>query len=125
MAKFLLITHAEIGIALINAAKQNLHKDDLSIDCISVNHNNLDISKSNLEKYMKNHDQSPLIVLTDLAGSSPSNLIKCYTKLSYVHAISGVNLAMLLKALTFKTNDVNVMIDELIKCGNKSIINFI
>ena len=125
MTKFLLITHDEIGNALINDAKENLHQENLPIDCISVNHNNLDASKSNLEKYIKNHDQSPLIVLTDLAGSSPSNLIRCYTKLPYIHAISGVNLAMLLKALTFKTNDANILIDELIKCGNKSIINFI
>jgi mannose/fructose-specific phosphotransferase system component IIA len=36
-----------------------------------------------------------------------------------------LNLPMLMKAVTLKTNDIQIMVDEIIKCGNKSIINFL
>jgi PTS system mannose-specific IIA component len=125
MLKFLILTHGEIGETLINCVQKNLNREISMFDIISYDPNNINISVSLLDKYIKNNHEVNLIILTDLYGSSSSNIVKAYSNHSNVFAISGLNLPMLMKAATFKTNDVQLMVDEIIKCGNKSIINFI
>jgi mannose/fructose-specific phosphotransferase system component IIA len=125
MLKFLILTHGEIGETLINCVQKNLNREISMFDIISYDPNNINISVSLLDKYIKNNHELNLIILTDLYGSSSSNIVKAYSNHSNVFAISGLNLPMLMKAATFKTNDVQLMVDEIIKCGNKSIINFI
>jgi len=51
--------------------------------------------------------------------------VKKHTSDENIYAISGLNLPMLMKAVTLKTDDIQMMVDEIIKCGNKSIINFL
>ena len=125
MLKFLILTHGKIGETLINCVQKNLNREISMFDIISYDPNNINISVSLLDKYIKNNHEVNLIILTDLYGSSSSNIVKAYSNHSNVFAISGLNLPMLMKAATFKTNDVQLMVDEIIKCGNKSIINFI
>src|SRR6056300_903428 len=125
MLKFLILTQGEIGETLINCVQKNLNREISMFDIISYDPNNINISVSLLDKYIKNNHEVNLIILTDLYGSSSSNIVKAYSNHSNVFAISGLNLPMLMKAATFKTNDVQLMVDEIIKCGNKSIINFI
>lgn len=125
MLRFLILTHGEIGETLINCVQKNLNREISMFDIISYDPNNINISVSLLDKYIKNNHEVNLIILTDLYGSSSSNIVKAYSNHSNVFAISGLNLPMLMKAATFKTNDVQLMVDEIIKCGNKSIINFI
>ncbi len=125
MLRFLILTHGEIGETLINCVQKNLNREITMFDIISYDPNNINISVSLLDKYIKNNHEVNLIILTDLYGSSSSNIVKAYSNHSNVFAISGLNLPMLMKAATFKTNDVQLMVDEIIKCGNKSIINFI
>jgi mannose/fructose-specific phosphotransferase system component IIA len=125
MLKFLILTHGEIGETLINCVQKNLNREISMFDIISYDPNNINISVSLLDKYIKNNHEVNLIILTDLYGSSSSNIVKAYSNHNNVFAISGLNLPMLMKAATFKTNDVQLMVDEIIKCGNKSIINFI
>jgi mannose/fructose-specific phosphotransferase system component IIA len=125
MLKFLILTHGEIGETLINCVQKNLNREISMFDIISYDPNNINISVSLLDKYIKNNHEVNLIILTDLYGSSSSNIVKAYSNHSNVFAISGLNLPMLMKAATFKTNDVQLMVDEIIKCGNRSIINFI
>ena len=125
MLRFLILTHGEIGQTLINCVQKNLNREITMFDIISYDPNNINISVSLLDKYIKNNHEVNLIILTDLYGSSSSNIVKAYSNHSNVFAISGLNLPMLMKAATFKTNDVQLMVDEIIKCGNKSIINFI
>ena len=125
MFKYLIITHGSIGESLLECVEKNLQKSVNSIDIISLNPTNINKSISNLKEYISKHSDHDLIIMTDLYGASSSNIVKPYTKNKNIYAISGLNLPMLMKAVTFKTDDVQIMIDEIIKCGNKSIINFL
>jgi PTS system mannose-specific IIA component len=125
MFKFLIITHEKIGESLIKCVENNLQKNISSMDIISLNQSEIDLAADKLQKYITENREYELIIMTDLFGSSSSNILKPYSAYKNIYAISGLNLAMLMKAATHKTNDTQVMIDEIIKCGNKSIINFI
>ena len=126
MFKFLLITHGNLGQSLVECVENNLQKNcNNIIDIISLNSSDIDLTRKELDIYVNKNKDCEIIILTDLYGASSSNIVKKYTSQENVYAISGLNLPMLMKAVTFKTNDIQIMVDEIIKCGNKSIINFL
>jgi PTS system mannose-specific IIA component len=126
MFKFLLITHGNLGQSLIECVENNLQKNcNNIIDIISLNSSDIDVTRNELDIYVNKNKDCEIIILTDLYGASSSNIVKKHTSQENVYAISGLNLPMLMKAVTLKTNDIQIMVDEIIKCGNKSIINFL
>ena len=126
MFKFLLITHGNLGQSLVECVENNLQKNcNNIIDIISLNSSDIDLTRKELDIYVNKNKDSEIIILTDLYGASSSNIVKKHTSQENIYAISGLNLPMLMKAVTLKTNDIQIMVDEIIKCGNKSIINFL
>jgi len=126
MFKFLLITHGNLGQSLVECVENNLQKNCQNIiDIISLNALDIDVSRKELDTYVKKNKNFDIIILTDLYGASSSNIVKKHTSDENIYAISGLNLPMLMKAVTLKTDDIQMMVDEIIKCGNKSIINFL
>ncbi len=126
MFRFLLITHGNLGQSLVECVEKNLQKNcNNIIDTISLNSSDIDETRKELDVYVNKHKDCEIIILTDLYGASSSNIVKKHTSQENVYAISGLNLPMLMKAVTLKTNDIQIMVDEIIKCGNKSIINFL
>jgi mannose/fructose-specific phosphotransferase system component IIA len=126
MFRFLLITHGNLGQSLVECVENNLQKNcNNIIDIISLNSSDIDLTRKELDIYVNKNKDSEIIILTDLYGASSSNIVKKYTSQESIYAISGLNLPMLMKAVTLKTNDIQIMVDEIIKCGNKSIINFL
>lgn len=126
MFRFLLITHGNLGQSLVECVENNLQKKCCDIiDIISLNSSDIDLTRKELDIYINKNKDYEIIILTDLYGASSSNIVKKHTSQENVYAISGLNLPMLMKAVTLKTNDIQIMVDEIIKCGNKSIINFL
>ena len=126
MFRFLLITHGNLGQSLVECVEKNLQKNcNNLIDIISLNSSDIDLTRKELDIYVNKNKDCEIIILTDLYGASSSNIVKKHTSQENVYAISGLNLPMLMKAVTLKTNDIQIMVDEIIKCGNKSIINFL
>ena len=126
MFRFLLITHGNLGQSLVECVENNLQKNcNNIIDIISLNSSDIDLTRKELDIYINKNKDCEIIILTDLYGASSSNIVKKHTSQEHVYAISGLNLPMLMKAVTLKTNDIQIMVDEIIKCGNKSIINFL
>jgi PTS system mannose-specific IIA component len=126
MFRFLLITHGNLGQSLVECVENNLQKNcNNIIDIISLNSSDIDVTRNELDIYVNKNKDCEIIILTDLYGASSSNIVKKHTSQENVYAISGLNLPMLMKAVTLKTNDIQIMVDEIIKCGNKSIINFL
>jgi len=126
MFRFLLITHGNLGQSLVECVEKNLQKNcNNIIDFISLNSSDIDETRKELDVYVNKHKDCEIIILTDLYGASSSNIVKKHTSQENVYAISGLNLPMLMKAVTLKTSDIQIMVDEIIKCGNKSIINFL
>ena len=126
MFRFLLITHGNLGQSLVECVEKNLQKNcNNIIDIISLNSSDIDLTRKELDIYVNKNKDYEIIILTDLYGASSSNIVKKHTSQENIYAISGLNLPMLMKAVTLKTNDIQIMVDEIIKCGNKSIINFL
>ena len=123
MIGILLVTHGEIGKSLINCATHILDSSPSSVDYLSVNsNNNLDNYSNIISKKIRDLDSgNGVLIMTDIYGATPCNLLKKFTKENEVEVITGINLPMLIKAISDRKDNINTLINDSIECAKKNI----
>lgn len=100
MIGILIVTHSQLGDALLEAAEFILGEKPEAVEPVSIN---LNESADKLRQKildgikMVKKDQGVLI-LTDMFGGTPSNLSYSFLEEGRIEVLSGVNLPILIKA---------------------------
>ncbi len=124
MIGILVVTHAGLGSSLIETAEFIFGKQLDNIASVSIN---IQEDPERLRKKIKSgiskvRTDTGVIILTDMFGGTPSNLSYSFLEEGRVEVISGVNLPILLKAITArKKMDMGQLTDSLVEHGKKSI----
>lgn len=124
MTGILLVTHANLGSALIETVEFILGKTQDNLSCVSINiQENPDTLRKKIKKGIsKVRSDNGVIILTDMFGGTPSNLSYSFLEEGQVEVISGVNLPILLKAVTARSKmDMEALTLSLVEHGKKSI----
>lgn len=125
MIGILVVTHSQLGEALIEAATAILGQRPEALVAISI-----DI-RENAERLQKkvangikavNRNNKGVLVLTDMFGGTPSNLSYSFLEEGKVEVLTGVNLPLLIRAAEIRPNlDINELAYQLEIFGKKSI----
>jgi PTS system mannose-specific IIA component len=101
MIGILIVTHCELGSALIEAAEFIIgsRSEDMEPVSIDLNENAEKLRKKILDGIKKVDQNKGVLILTDMFGGTPSNLSYTFLEEGRVEVVSGVNLPMLVKAL--------------------------
>jgi PTS system mannose-specific IIA component len=68
-------------------------------------------------------DGSGVLILTDLFGGTPSNLVLSYLEAGRLEVVTGVNLPMLMKLPSVREErDLRALADKLAKYGQRNIL---
>ena len=124
MIGILLVTHANLGNALIETAELILEGSQENIGFVSINiQENPDSLRKKIKKGIsKVKTDKGILILTDMFGGTPSNLSYSFLEEGIVEVISGVNLPILLKAINSrKKMDMATLTSSLIETGKRSI----
>ena len=124
MTGILLVTHANLGKALIETAELIIGESTENIGFISINiQENPDSLRKKIKKGIsKVKTDKGILILTDMFGGTPSNLSYSFLKEGKVEVISGVNLPILLKAINSREKmDMKTLTSSLIENGKRSI----
>jgi len=124
MIGILIVTHCQLGNALIDAAEFILAGKLKEITSVSIDINeDAEILRKKVAEGIKAVDsQNGVLILTDMFGGTPSNLSYSFLEEGHIEVISGVNLPMLIKAInTRETKDLNEFAAGLEAYGKKSI----
>lgn len=100
----LIISHDEIGTALLNTVKQTFGSElPLPAATIELNSDaDPEILIPKLKTVVKALDQGAgVLILTDLFGSTPSNIAQEIQKYNNVRVITGLNLPMLIRVMNY------------------------
>ena len=120
MIKAFIITHGDLGKELIAVAEEILEQET-GIDCISFDwKENGTKAVNKVEHYLKQNQQSDIIIFTDMFGGSPSNICFKFHKKN-VEIITGINLPGLLKFLTYR--DKKMSFEKLVKEVKKGAVD--
>ncbi|MFO7496366.1 MAG: PTS sugar transporter subunit IIA [Desulfobacterales bacterium] len=100
MIGIVIVTHSQLGQALIEAAEFIIGKKPDNTTAVSININeNADKLRRKIAEGIKAVDQHQgVLILTDMFGGTPSNLSYSFLEEGRIEVISGVNLPILIKA---------------------------
>jgi len=114
MVGILLITHAPLGHAFISTASHMFSGQQERIEAIDViaDQDPCEINALAMAAIARLDDGSGVLVMTDVMGGTPSNCCHVLTTAGRVEVIAGVNLPMLLRAITYRDNDLDTVVEK-------------
>ncbi len=108
----LIISHDGIGPALLGTAKLMLNDFPLrtklltaSKDCDPV-----ELMSSAIELIAELDDKEGVLVLTDLYGSTPTNIAQKLMNKNNIYVVTGLNLSMLIRVFNYPQLDLDDLI---------------
>lgn len=120
----LVITHGEIGQAMLNTAQAMLAGLPLQAEVLSVtNQCDPEVVTRNVEEAVTRLNQGDgVLVLTDIYGATPSNIaMKVRNDEVRVMVMSGVNLPMLVRVLNYPDLSIEQLLEKALSGGRDGI----
>jgi PTS system mannose-specific IIA component len=124
MIGILIVTHCQLGEALIEAAEFITQEGLENTIPVSIDlKESADTLRKKIARAITNVQmEEGVLILTDMFGGTPSNLSYSFLEEGQVEVISGVNLPILIKALnTRKKMQLGELAASLEQFGKKSI----
>jgi len=120
----LIVSHNQIGAELINTAKQMLSCCPLPTKVISIGLNDSpDHIRPLLYEELKKLDQGHgILILTDMFGSTPSNIACAVSDRDDIQIVSGLNLPMLVRVLNYPGLSLKELEDKAVTGGQEGIV---
>jgi PTS system ascorbate-specific IIA component len=117
MIGVLIVTHGEIGTALLESASQILGQRPTQVCTLSVwRQDDRDDLVLRAREMMDQIDAGDgVLILTDIFGATPGNVVSKLLEDGKVEGVSGVSLPMLLRVLTGRNGGAPVSLAVLVQ----------
>ncbi len=127
MIGILLITHGSFGEALVQNACHVLNKRPVQVNQLGVSAQDDPLDLLPLASQMLDlvDNGEGALVLTDIFGASPANLAIKLLQPGRVEGLTGVNLPMLLRALTYREKGMEILLQRARDGGRDGVFNML
>ena len=125
MIGLFLITHGSLGESLVQCACHVLNKRPQQIVQLGVSGQDDPLDALPLARDMMQLVDSGrgVLLLTDIFGATPSNIALKLLQPGRVEGVAGVNLPMLLRALTYRNKDMETLVTKAVSGGRDGVIH--
>lgn len=125
MIGFLILSHAAFGEGLISCVTHVLgHRPpNLANLAVRADEDPHDLLRPARDAVRALDTGSGVLIFTDLYGASPSNLAAKLIDPGRIEVITGVNLPMLVRALTYRNRDMETLIKKAISGGCDGVMH--
>ena len=125
MIGILIISHGAFGEALIHSASHVLGKRPLRVRQVGVTmHDDPDAMLPVAQELVKQLDDGDgVLILSDMLGATPANLATRLLQPGHIEGVSGVNLPMLIRALTYREEPLAIVIEKAISGGTAGVVH--
>jgi PTS system mannose-specific IIA component len=124
MIGIVLVTHGDLGAELLRTAQEIVGKSP-AVEAVSIHvSEQIDKARKKIEAALQRvNDGSGVLILTDLFGGTPSNLVLSYLETGRLEVVTGVNLPMLMKLPSLRDEgDLRALADGLARYGQRNIL---
>lgn len=124
MVGILLLTHAPLGEAFISAVTHVFHArpDRLEAIDVSADQDTNEVKVLAKKAIERLDDGSGVLVITDVMGGTPSNCTQPLSDPGHVDVIAGISLPMLLRAITYRNDTLDVVVEMALAGGQGGAI---
>jgi PTS system ascorbate-specific IIA component len=119
----LFITHENIGEILLQTVRRVLEVCPLQTRCLPVPFDSdPDAMEQEAAQMIKTMDKGDgVLILTDMFGSTPSNIAHRLSEPGKVMVVTGVNLPMLIKVMNYPNLDLEQLVELAIEGGQSGV----
>ena len=123
MIGILIVSHGAFGESLIHSASHVLGKRPLYVRQVGITvHDDPDTLIPVAVDLVRTVDRGAgVLVLTDIYGATPSNVATRLLKPGHVEGIAGVNLPMLIRALTYRDEPLATVVAKALSGGTEGV----
>jgi len=120
-----LLTHASLGEALLQCACHVLNKRPAHVMQLGVSGQDDPLDLLPLARQMRDLVEagSGVLILTDIYGATPANIAMKLREEGRCEVITGVNLPMLLRVLTYRERDMKTLVQRAVSGGCDGVIH--
>ena len=126
MIGILIIAHGNLGESLIHCVSHVMGKSPPQLACLAMG---TDDDPSDLlpqaQLLVKTLDTGEgVLILSDMYGASPCNLVVKLISPSHVEGVAGVNLPMLVRVLNYRDKPIKICLEKAISGGRDGVVHF-
>ncbi len=121
----LIIAHAPVGQAILDAATGTLGRNPMNSEVLDVERDvEPDIAIIQAQRLVEELDQGDgVLVLTDIYGSTPSNIACSLLQRENIRIVTGLNLPMLIRVMNYAELDLASLADKAFSGGHDGILH--
>ena len=124
MIGILIISHGDLGNSLINCANHVMGKRPEHLVHLGVTiRDDPDVIILNALELLKQLDCGDgVLILSDICGATPCNIATELVNPGRVECLSGVNLSMLIRALTYRDKSLELLVEKALSGGKEGVM---
>ena len=125
MIGFLIVAHGALGESLIHCASHVMGSRPLHLQQLGVTiHDDPGVILPKAKELVSQLDQGQgVVIFSDIYGATPTNITCRLLDPGRVEGIAGVNLPMLVRALTYRDEPLATVIEKALSGGHDGIIH--
>ena len=119
-----IITHEGIANNLLRTALSIINDQPENINCFEIPMDApVEEIKHDIQNTIEQLDKNKeILFLTDIYGGTPSNIASSFINGQRIRLISGLNLAMIIKAINYRDLPLSELVEKIIEGGRQSIM---
>jgi len=124
MIGILIISHGDLGNSLINCANHIMGRRPEHLVHLGVTiQDDPDVIILNALELLKQLDCGDgVLILSDICGATPCNIATELVNPGRVECLSGVNLSMLIRALTYRDKSLELLTEKALSGGKEGVM---
>ena len=125
MIGILLITHGTLGESLVQNVCHVLNKRPPLLAQLGVSAQDDPLDILPLARILVNEvdEGDGVLILIDILGATPANLTLKLLDPGRIEGVTGVSLPMILRALTYRKNEMKILVQKAVSGGRDGVIN--
>lgn len=126
MIGILIVAHGTLGESLIQCATHVMGTRPPLLEQFGIEkHDDPCTILPLLQKTVEELNQGDgVLVLSDIYGATPCNVVGKVLKPNQVEGVAGVNLPMLVRALTYRNGDLKKLAEKALSGGQEGVVHF-
>ena len=126
MIGILIIAHGNLGESLIHCVSHVLGKTppQLMYFAVATDIDPADLLPQAMQLVDELNTGAGVIILSDMYGATPCNLVTKLLAPNHVEGVAGVNLPMLVRVLNYRDKPLKTCVDKALSGGRDGVVHF-
>ncbi|MSP86853.1 MAG: PTS sugar transporter subunit IIA [Methylotenera sp.] len=126
MIGILIIAHGGFGQSLVECAKHVIGNEPRQVAFLAVNNQDdpndlLPIAQALVSKL---NEGDGVLVLSDMYGATPCNIVSKLLIPGIVEGVAGVNMPMIVRTMTYRHESLMALVEKAVTGGREGVVHF-